>query len=619
MARAIRHRGSDDFGVWSDPAAGFALAHQRLAVLDLSPAGHQPMHSASGRYVIAFNGEIYNHRALRQELEGSGVLQRPWHGQSDTETLLAAIEAWGLTLALERSAGMFALALWDRAERRLHLARDRFGEKPLYWGWLQQGQQRLLAFSSELAALRALPGVAKPSSNPRAVQAFFQFGSIPAPLCIDEGLQQLQPGHLVQLDAPDLPANPQPWWDAQQQAHAAATTQAAMRSPQAALSALDHTLQEVIREQALADVPLGTFLSGGIDSSLIAALLQAQSMRPVRSFTIAFPDSAGFNEAPFAAAVAAHLGTDHTEVPLTGQDALAQIPQLPHLYSEPFADSSQLPTHLVCREARRSGLTVALSGDGGDELFGGYNRHRLLPALQQRFGAWPSLLRRALARGLEQMPVSRRGLARDKRQKLAAALRSAGSLEGLQQSVVSVWSDPGRELLQPFWAATPNPGEVMLPAALTPSEQLMLADALVYLPADILVKVDRAAMASSLETRAPFLDYRVALLAWQLPLPLKITPEGTSKWALRQLLDRYVPRHLLDRPKAGFAMPIGAWLRGPLRCWADDLLDPALLQGEGYLRAEPIQQLWREHLAGRDHTPRLWTVLMWQAWLAEWG
>ena len=438
MARAIRHRGPDDFGVWSDPAAGFALAHQRLAVLDLSPAGHQPMHSASGRYVIAFNGEIYNHPALRQQLEGSGLLQRPWRGHSDTETLLAAIEAWGLTLALERSAGMFALALWDRGERRLQLARDRFGEKPLYWGWVQQGQQRLLAFASELAALRALPGVVKPSSNRRAVQAFFQFGCIPAPLCIDAGLQQLQPGHRVQLDSPDQLATPQPWWDAPQQARAAAAVQAATRSPQAALEALDHTLQEVMRDQALADVPLGAFLSGGIDSSLITALLQAQSTRPVRSFTIAFPDSAGFNEAPFAAAVAAHLGTDHTEVPLTAQDAQALIPQLPHLYSEPFADSSQLPTHLVCREARRSGLTVALSGDGGDELFGGYNRHRLLPVLQRRFGAWPPLLRRALARGLQQLPVSGGGLARDKRQKLAAALRAAGSLEDLQRSVVSV-------------------------------------------------------------------------------------------------------------------------------------------------------------------------------------
>ena len=619
MAWAIRHRGPDDFGVWSDPSAGLALAHQRLAVLDLSPAGHQPMHSASGRYVIAFNGEIYNHCALREQLEGSGALKRPWRGHSDTETLLAAIEAWGLTLALERSAGMFSLALWDRAERRLQLARDRFGEKPLYWGWLQQGQQRLLAFASELAALRALPGVVKPSCNRRALQAFFQFGCIPAPLCIDEGIQQLQPGHWVQLHAPDQVTTSQPWWDSQQQAQAAAATQEAFRSPQAALEALDHTLQEVMRDQALADVPLGAFLSGGIDSSLITALLQAQSTRPVRSFTIAFPDSAGFNEAPFAAAVAAHLGTDHTGVPLTAQDAQVLIPQLPKIYSEPFADSSQLPTHLICREARRSGLTVVLSGDGGDELFGGYNRHRLLPTLHRRFGSWSPAFRRALARGLDQMPVPGRGLARDKRQKLTSALRGAGSLEDLRRSVVSVWSDPGLELLQPFWAEVPNSDGDALPAAFTPSEQLMLADALAYLPSDILAKVDRAAMAASLETRAPLLDHRVALLAWQLPLSMKITPEGTSKWALRQLLDRYVPRHLLDRPKAGFAMPIGAWLRGPLRRWADELLDPALLNGQGYLRSEPIHRIWQEHLAGHDYTPRLWSVLMWQAWLAELG
>lgn len=619
MALAIRHRGPDHAGVWSDPAAGLVLAHQRLAVLDLSPAGHQPMHSFSGRYVIAFNGEIYNHLALRRQLEQAGLVQRPWCGYSDTETLLAAIEAWGLEPTLERCAGMFALALWDRAERRLQLARDRFGEKPLYWGWLHQDEQRVLAFASELAALRALPGVGRFRCDPQAVQAFFQYGCIPAPLCIDEGLQQLEPGHRLELVAPDQPAIPQPWWAAQQQAKVAAANQQAFSSPLVAVEVLDHTLQQVIGEQALADVPLGAFLSGGIDSSLITALLQAQSPRPVRSFTIAFPDSPGFNEAPFAAAVAAHLGTDHTEVVLTAKDALVLIPQLPLLYSEPFADSSQLPTHLVCREARRSGLTVALSGDGGDELFGGYNRHRLLPALHHRFGALPPLLRRALARSLEQLPASSKGLARDKIFKLAAALRNASSLEHLHFSVASVWRNPWHELLQPQWSEPPDAAGLCLPAAPSPAEQLMLADALAYLPSDILVKVDRAAMATSLETRAPLLDHRVADLAWQLPLQLKISPSGSSKWVLRQLLDRYVPRPLLDRPKAGFAMPIGSWLRGPLRSWADELLDPALLQDQGYLRPEPIQQLWQEHQAGRDHTPRLWSVLMWQAWLAQWG
>jgi len=623
MAAAIRHRGPDDSGVWCDPLAGFAVAHQRLAILDLSPAGHQPMSSASGRYLIAFNGEIYNHRQLRSELEQAGQLQAPWRGHSDTETLLAAIEAWGLEAALQHCAGMFALALWDRHDRQLQLARDRFGEKPLYWGWLVQGDQRVLAFASELAALRALPCASRPALNPQAITAFFQQGCIPAPLCIDQGLQQLPPGHLVRLSAsaPDRVPASRPWWDLQAEAQTAAELQLSWASPEAPLEALEYSLQQVIAEQALADVPLGAFLSGGIDSSLITALLQAGSSSQVRSFTIAFPDAgggeAGFNEAPYAAAVAQHLGTHHTEVALTAADAQALIPLLPQLYSEPFADSSQVPTHLVCREARRSGLTVALSGDGGDELFGGYNRHRLLPALKQRFGGMPSLLRRGFARSLDLLPVSHRGLARDKRRKLAAAIRVAGSLEQLQGSITAIWPAPALPL-QPAWHPSAAFAVSPLPQAPTSAEQLMLADALGYLPNDILVKVDRAAMATSLETRAPFLDHRVARLAWQLPLHYKIRGD-TSKWALRQLLYQHVPRELIDRPKAGFSMPIGAWLRGPLRSWASDLLSPELIRRQGYLRSEPIQKLWLEHLQGHaDHTPRLWAVLMWQAWLAEW-
>jgi asparagine synthase (glutamine-hydrolysing) len=640
MASAITHRGPDDAGVWCDPKAGLALAHQRLAILDLSPAGHQPMVSSSGRYVIAFNGEIYNHLQLRRELERSALLQAPWRGHSDTETLLAAIEAWGLEATLQRSAGMAAIALWDRREWVLWLARDRFGEKPLYWGWIEQAGaapgygNRALAFGSELAALRALPGAAAPTPDPRALAAFFRLGCIPAPLCIQSGLLQLPPGQLVVIPTaagggpPSQLPEPRLWW--QPAAEAAASAQRTRATPYGseaeALGALEDALEHAVAEQAVADVPLGAFLSGGIDSSLITALLQAASSRPVRSFTIAFPDSPGFNEAPHAAAVAAHLGTDHTEFALTAADARALIPSLARIYSEPFADSSQLPTHLVCREARRAGLTVALSGDGGDELFGGYNRHRLIPALHRRLGPLPPLARRALARALEQLPVSAHGLACDKQRKLAAAIRAAGSLEQLQASLTSVWPDPAA-LLQPHWQSAAVTaagsgagvaGAQSLPPAPSPAEQLMLADALTYLPADILVKVDRAAMAVGLETRAPFLDHRVAAAAWRLPLAMKVC-DGTGKWALRQLLDRHVPRHHIERPKAGFAMPIGAWLRGPLRQWADDLLDPALLTHQGYLQPQPIQRLWRKHLAGADHTPQLWAVLMWQAWLTQWG
>lgn len=622
MAEALSHRGPDDSGVWTDFAAGVSLAHQRLAILDLTPAGHQPMLSSSGRYVIAFNGEIYNHLSLRQQLESSGLVHQIWRGHSDTESLLMAIEAWGLLAALRRCAGMFALALWDRQERRLHLARDRFGEKSLYWGWMQQAGQRVLVFASELSAFRALPGASVPAVNPDALAAFFRSGCLPAPFSIYAGLQQLPPGHHLELRSSNQQGVSQPWWSLSLQASQAFAQQsdAANQSEQDLLDQLEATLQEVVAEQALADVPLGAFLSGGIDSSLITALLQAKSNRPVCSFTIAFPDEgggeAGFNEAPYAAAVATHLGTDHNEVALTAADARDLIPLLPQLYSEPFADSSQLPTHLVCREARRSGLTVALSGDGGDELFGGYNRHRLAPKLHQQLGWMPSLMRRGMARALEQVPVRDQGLARDKRRKLAAALRASGSLAELHHSLTSIWPNPAA-VLSPSLGLGELFDGYSLPEAPSAAEQLMLADTSAYLPNDILVKVDRAAMAASLETRAPFLDHRVANLAWQLPLALKLR-DGAGKWALRQLLDRHLPRACIDRPKAGFALPIGPWLRGPLRPWAEDLLDPALIRRQGWLKPEPIQHLWRAHLGGADHTPQLWIVLMWQAWFAQW-
>jgi asparagine synthase (glutamine-hydrolysing) len=631
MADALAHRGPDDAGVWSDPGAGLVLAHRRLAILDLTPAAHQPMISGSGRFALAFNGEIYNHLHLRQQLEASHQLSRPWVGRSDTETLLAAIEAWGLEATLQRSAGMFALALWDRQERRLALARDRFGEKPLYWGLVGESASllgRRLAFASELSAFRALPDF-DGAIDPAGLSAYFRLGCLPAPLTIHRGLQQLPPGHLLVLPAgpsgcapAHLPAS-RPWWELIRAA-AAATGTPSFAGETEALDALETVLLQAVREQAIADVPLGVFLSGGIDSSLITALLQRCASHPVRSFTIAFPEAgtgeAGFDEGPQARAVAAHLGTDHTEVALTAAEARALIPSLPGLYSEPFADSSQLPTHLVCREARRSGLTVALSGDGGDELFGGYNRHRLGPLLQRRFGPIPAPLRELLAKALDLWPVSGRGLARDKRQKLVAAIRAAGSLEQLYAVLTSVWPDPSTLLTrawQPPWGAGDRGP---LPPAPSPAERLMLADGLTYLPADILVKVDRAAMAASLETRAPFLDHRVAALAWHLPLSLKIPPRGPGKWALRRILSRHVPPALTDRPKAGFAMPIGPWLRGPLRGWAEDLLDPSLLRWQGFLRPEPIERVWKEHCSGRaDHTPRLWSVLMWQAWLQEWS
>lgn len=638
MAKAIAYRGPDNTGVWVDPRASLVLAHQRLAILDLSPAGHQPMPSATGRYVIAFNGEIYNHLSLRRELETGGQLLGPWHGHSDTETLLAAIEAWGLEAALQRSVGMFALALWDRSERVLQLARDRFGEKPFYVGFSGSGSGRALAFGSELAALKAWPGFEN-SIDRQSLAQLLRFGAIAAPRSIYVGIQQLLPGHILRLPFGDglpeqLPSS-HPWWCLR------STIVASMAQPFCdqieALDGLEKALSEAVRLQSCADVPLGSFLSGGIDSSLITALLQSNSSQPVRTFTIGFEES-GFNEAPHARAVAAHLGTNHAETLLTSADAQALIPLLAQLYCEPFADSSQIPTHLVCREARRSGLTVALSGDGGDELFGGYGRYFWGANNWSNWTRLPWPARCLLGHALRFLPpvgwdALGRPLAIDqfghKLHKFADRLAHVRSTDDLYRSLVSAWRDPA-SLLQNNDAGSQlleaqSPLDWCLPKILNddPVARMMAYDSLNYLPNDILTKVDRAAMATSLETRAPFLDHHVAALAWRLPMAMKAGPDpkgSSSKWILRQLLYKYVPPKLIERPKAGFGVPIGQWLRGPLRSWAEDLLDPGVMQRQGYLRPEPIQRLWLQHLSGRfDHASRLWTVLMWQAWLEEWG
>jgi len=630
MGAAINHRGPDDEGVWSDPDVGLLLAHRRLAIVDLSAAGHQPMVSANGRFVIAFNGEIYNHLDLRRQLEHAGQVP-PWRGHADTEVFLAAIEAWGLHVALERSVGMWAFVLWDRQQRVLHLARDRFGEKSLYWGFSGSGHDRALLFGSELAALRAWRGFNNVIDR-SALALLLRSSCVPAPASIYAGIAKLPPGHLVSLRLPLDPAaplpTPTPWWRLDDVIEAGFNDP--LIDPSEALDALERVLIQAVADQAMADVPLGSFLSGGIDSSLITALLQSNSSRPVRSFTIGF-EEVGFNEAPYARDVAAHLGTDHQETLLTSADARDLIPQLPELYSEPFADSSQVPTHLVCRAARASGLTVALSGDGGDELFGGYNRYFWGPRIWNRLAWMPVPLRRALGRSIaalppgawdalgRPLPINQLG---HKAHKLASRLRGVRHADDLYRSLVSEWADPAA-LLQhgESFGHLPEATDHQLPACLAhdPVARMMAWDSLGYLPDDILVKVDRAAMAVGLETRAPFLDHRVAALAWRLPMAMKIRG-GISKWPLRQILYNYVPRDLIERPKAGFAIPIGQWLRGPLRSWAEDLLHPDRLLREGYLRHEPISQLWHQHLSGRyDHTTKLWTVLMWQAWLEQWG
>lgn len=633
MRESLHHRGPDASGCWIDPLERVVLSHNRLSIIDLSSAGSQPMVSRDGRLVLTFNGEIYNHRSLRRELE-EALCNHDWRGTSDTETLLAAIGLWGLEKSLQKCYGMFSLALWDSSVGKLYLARDRFGEKPLYWGITGADRYKALVFASELSALRAYQGF--DSSIDRNVLAhFLRFGAISAPNSIYSGISQLLPGHLISISHgfTELP-EACPWWSFQ--SHISSCLDDPYIDESIALQDLESALVESVRDQSVSDVPIGAFLSGGVDSSLIAALMQAHSSRPIRTFTIGF-DEADFNEAPFARSVAAHLGTDHSETVVTAADAMQLIPSLAKFYSEPFADSSQLPTHLVCREARRSGLTVALTGDGGDELFCGYNRYFWGPKIWDRLSWLPWSLRRIIGLCIRVLPppfwdffggplsIYQFG---QKAHKLADRLSYVRSSDDLYHSLVSEWRDPATLLQVPLDSEineSPSPLSWPLPDALSkdPVSRMMAIDTLNYLPNDILTKVDRAAMATSLETRAPFLDPRVAAVAWRMPMHMKIHPgQGalTSKWALRQLLYKYVPPELIERPKAGFGIPIGHWLRGPLREWASDLLEPTQIKRQGYLRPEPIQKLWCQHLSGRfDHTTRLWAVLMWQAWLAEWG
>lgn len=605
MADTLVHRGPDDAGVWIDAACGVALAHRRLSIVDLSPAGHQPMQSVSGRFVMVFNGEVYNHQELRRGLSGFS-----WRGHSDTETLLAGFATWGIEATLQRCVGMFAIALWDQQTRTLHLIRDRLGEKPLYYGWVGQGSARAFVFGSALKALKAYPSFDATVSR-RALAQYLRFMMVPAPLSIYEGIYKLEPGCMLSLPlAAGSGATPaiSRWWCLQN------VVAEARRQPildeDAALGALESCLQESVRIQSLADVPLGAFLSGGIDSSLIVSLMQQQSTRAVKTFTVGF-EEAGFDESPHARAVARHLGTDHTEFFVTAAEAQAVIPRLPQIYDEPFADSSQIPTFLVSQAARHR-VTVALSGDAGDELFGGYNRYFWAPLIWTRLAWLPFAVRRRLGGALQAIqPAAWDSVSRlvnvarlgDKTHKLAASLGSVRSLDDLYWSLLSEWPEMG---------SIPN---IALPPGLEPVERMMFRDTMLYLPDDILCKVDRAAMAVSLETRVPFLDHRIVELAWQLPLHMKIRG-GQGKWALRQVLYKYVPRELIERPKAGFGIPVGQWLRGPLRDWAEALLDARRLQADGYLPVTQVRQTWHEHLSGRrDWTARLWCVLMFQAWL----
>jgi asparagine synthase (glutamine-hydrolysing) len=624
MADALLHRGPNDGDVWIDAKLGVALAHRRLAILDLSPAGHQPMQSACGRYVATYNGEIYNWSELRSELKAVGRAPA-WRGHSDTEVLLAGIVAWGLEETLRRARGMLALALWDRQEKTLTLARDRIGEKPLYYGRVGGA----FVFGSELKALRTLPDP-RFDLDPGALALMLRYGYVPAPHSIYQGIFKLMPGMLLQVPADGSFGDPRPWWSFAMAAHEGAENRRAL-SDDEAVDKLETVLSAAIGEQMVADVPLGALLSGGLDSSMIVALMQKRSTRPVRTFTIGFAEG-DYNEATHAKAVARHLGTEHTELHVDPAQAREIIPRLPDIYDEPFADSSQIPTTLLCSLTQQH-VMVCLSGDAGDELFGGYNRYFWATSLWRRIGHVPPWLRRASAGGLTKVPagfwngtfsalssllptqlrVSNPG---DKLHKLADIL-GAPSPEALYRELVSQWRGPLplRGIAEPpTFMADPS----HWPALPSFTERMMAVDTLTYLPDDILVKVDRAAMAASLETRVPFLDPRVIDFAWNLPLRQKVR-DGQGKWLLRQLLYRHVPQAMVDRPKQGFAVPIEHWLRGPLRDWAEDLLSPTALAADGLLDPAPIRAMWQRHLSGRNVQHALWNVLMYQAWRKRWA
>jgi len=623
MANAIAYRGPDDHGSWVDEDAGIALGHRRLSIVDLSPLGRQPMMSARGRYVITFNGEVYNHGTLRAELTAVGAAPA-FRGYSDTEVMLAAIEAWGLEAAVKRFVGMFAFALWDRQARALHLVRDRLGIKPLYYGWAGE----TLMFGSELKAFGAHPRF-RPEIDRGAIALLMRLGCIPAPHCIYRGVSKLLPGTILTLTSPEpRDASLSTFWcarDVAERGVAAPFT----GTPREAADQLESLLREAVGLRMVADVPLGAFLSGGVDSSTVVALMQAQSDRPVRTFSIGFADDQ-HNEAHHARAVASHLRTDHTELYVSPEDALTVIPSLPDLYDEPFADSSQIPTYIVSRLARRH-VTIALSGDGGDELFAGYNRHLWTTRLWRAMRWLPPPLRIASSRALAAvpaaaldrmvrfvMPVVPRAFGvpapASKLQKIARAFSASGP-NAIYESLAAQWEAPESLVLGAVVPPTASTDPSRQPTFDHVVERMLYLDLVTYLPDDVLTKLDRASMAVSLEARVPLLDHRVVEFAWRIPRAMKIR-DGQSKWILRQVLDRYVPRRLIDRPKSGFSVPLDAWLRGPLRAWAEALLDPRRLREDGFLDPVVVRRHWAAHLSGRRNLgDRLWNVLMLQAWL----
>ena len=612
MSRTLVHRGPDDEGHWVDASAGIALGFRRLSIIDVSPTGHQPMFSESGRYVAIFNGEIYNYPELCAELlQSFSITMR---GSSDTEVMLHGFDCWGLQATIRRLNGMFAMAVWDRTERALYLCRDRLGEKPLYYGWLD----KTFVFGSELKSMTAHPEF-RAGIDLDALAGYLQFGYVPTPRSIYQGVAKLPPATILKIKAGHSDPVPQAYWSMKEVVRSAGEKQFS-GSVQEAAELLTQRLQRTVKSRMQSDVPLGAFLSGGIDSSTVVALMQSVSPRPVHTFSIGFKEES-HNEAADAARVAKHLGTKHREFIVSWAEAREVLPRLPELFDEPFSDSSQIPTYLISRLAKQH-VTVALTGDGGDEVFGGYNRYRWNKKLWGLISHTPRFFSSGLGKAItllspgawEAVLGGRQPQGGQKMYKLAKSLQARSQWE-LYEQVSSVSPVPSELLAAEHKVHAPSDRTNAPATASRFVEGMMYEDTVTYLPDDILVKVDRASMGASLETRAPFLDHEIVEFAWSLPLAMKLHG-GTGKYVLRKVLEKFVPRQLTDRPKAGFAIPIGAWLRKDLRDWAESALDSAKIRGQGYLDVDAVQKKWQEHLSGkRDWESQIWNILVLQWWL----